>query len=75
MKKLCGIDREKALPPLMAEKQKMIAEHIRNSATNNRLPCGSAMAIARTLSVSPQEVGLVADEMKIKISNCQLRCF
>ncbi len=52
-----------------------IAVQIKESLTEGRLPCPSAFKVARRLEVSPQQVGEVADELKVKISRCQLGLF
>ena len=55
-------------------KQK-IATQIKESLTEGRLSCPSAFKVVRRLEVSPQQVGEVADELKVKISRCQLGLF
>ena len=52
-----------------------VKEEIRKKAENNRLPCTVAREIAREFSVSYKEVGRAADELKIKITECELGCF
>jgi DNA-binding transcriptional MocR family regulator len=52
-----------------------IKESIKQKVLNNRLPCPVARKIAQELSVSFQEVGRAADELKIKITDCELGCF
>ena len=52
-----------------------IAARIKESLTEGRLSCASAFKVARRLEVSPQEVGEVADELKVKIARCQLGLF
>jgi hypothetical protein len=52
-----------------------IAAQIKGSLTEGRLPCASAFQIARRLEVNPQQVGEVADELGVKISQCQLGLF
>lgn len=52
-----------------------IFEEIKKRATNNKLPCRVARQIAEDLSVSYREVGKAADELKVKIVNCELGCF
>lgn len=53
----------------------LIKERILEIAQNNRLQCAGALAIATNLGVHSKDVGTVADELKIKISKCQLGCF
>jgi hypothetical protein len=52
-----------------------IKEEIQKKATDNRLPCAVARKIAIDLSVPFKEVGRAADELQVKITNCELGCF
>jgi len=52
-----------------------IAERIKASLTEGKLPCPSAFKVARRLEASPQQVGEVADELNVRISRCQLGLF
>ncbi len=52
-----------------------IKEEIRKRAVNNRLPCPVARKIAVDLSVPVKDVGRAADELGIKITDCELGCF
>lgn len=52
-----------------------IKEEIEKRIENNRLPCAVARKIARDLAVPYREVGKVADELKVKITDCELGCF
>jgi hypothetical protein len=52
-----------------------LREEIKKKAKNNKLPCPVARKIAEELSVSYKEVGRTADELKIKITGCELGCF
>ena len=58
----------------MAADEKLAAA-LRQRARGGRLACATALALARELGVSPQEVGRAANELGIKISDCQLGCF
>jgi len=55
--------------------EEKIREEIKKKAKNNRLPCAIARKIAQKLSVSYREISRVADELKIKITDCELGCF
>lgn len=55
--------------------EEKVREEIKKKAENNRLPCPVARRIAQELSVSLKEIGLAADELKIKITDCELGCF
>ncbi len=58
----------------MAANEKLAAE-LRQRARGGRLACAAALALARELGVPPQEVGRAANELGIKITDCQLGCF
>ncbi len=51
-------------------KQEMLKQ-----AVDGKLPCAAARKIAEDLQVPYQEVGAAANELGIKIKNCQLGCF
>ncbi len=52
-----------------------IVEALRASSPGNRLTCEKAHALAKELNVTLQELGGLCNELKIKISECQLGCF
>jgi len=52
-----------------------LEEKIMSSLVDGKLPCAAAFKIAQELKVSPRNVGETADELGIKICNCQLGCF
>jgi hypothetical protein len=52
-----------------------VAEKIRNSAPKGQLPCGMAFKIAEELNVAPRTVGDMANQLKVRIINCQLGFF
>jgi len=62
-------------PSLAPEQQKQLENRLSKAATDNRIPCAGAFAIAKSLGIPPGEVGKAADKLKIKISKCQLGCF
>lgn len=59
----------------MVERKEKIRSLVKDKAINGRLPCPLARKIAKELSVSYKEVGRVADELDVKITNCELGCF
>ena len=61
--------------PLDEAQQQAVEEMIRSRVEEGRLPCGAAHAIAKALGVPVMAVGQVAEELRIKISQCQLGCF
>jgi hypothetical protein len=50
-------------------------EMIRSAASNNRLTCEKAHALSEELRMPLAEIGLLCNELKIRISACQLGCF
>lgn len=56
------------------DKQK-ITEEVKKRAINGRITCSTARKIAEELGVSYKDVGESADELNVKITNCQLGCF
>ena len=55
--------------------EEKIREEIQKKAKDNRLPCPVARKIAQELSVSYREIGRAADDLNIKITDCELGCF
>ncbi len=58
----------------MAADERLAAE-LRQRARDGRLPCATAFAIAEELGIPRIRVGQAADELGIRISDCQLGCF
>ncbi|MCX8030766.1 MAG: hypothetical protein N3A59_04200 [Thermodesulfovibrionales bacterium] len=52
-----------------------VYELLKKYAKNNRISCYDARRIAEEINIPYFEVGKAANELKIKISNCQLGCF
>lgn len=50
-------------------------EAVRNAAVDNRLSCEKARALAEELNIPLREIGAICNELKIRISACQLGCF
>jgi len=50
-------------------------EAVRLASVSNRLSCEKAHELAKELNTSLQEIGVLCNEMKIKIASCQLGCF
>lgn len=48
---------------------------IRAAAPQGRIPCAAAMKLADELGISRAEMGELLNELKIKITQCQLGCF
>ena len=48
---------------------------VKDIARDGRVACSDLLAIAERLGVEPARVGGACDELKIRISKCQLGCF
>jgi hypothetical protein len=55
--------------------RKKLEEVILEKSKNGKLPCAMSFKIAEDFGISKKEMGKVLNEMKIKISQCQLGCF
>ena len=53
----------------------MIKDEVLKVAQDKRLPCVKALALAKRLKVKPIEIGKAANELEIKMTDCQLGCF
>jgi len=52
-----------------------VAVEVKRRARGGRLPCAAALALAHELGLPPLAVGRAANELGIKIDDCQLGCF
>ncbi len=55
--------------------RQQLIEAIKKASAGNRLTCEKAHALAAELKVPLQEIGVLCNELKVKISACQLGCF
>jgi len=55
--------------------RKKIEEAILKKSKEGKLPCAMCFKIAEDFGISKNEMGEILNEMKIKISQCQLGCF
>jgi hypothetical protein len=55
--------------------EEKIKELINQKQRDGRITCKHACDIAELAGVAPSKVGVLLDEMKIKIGACQLGCF
>ncbi|GAK51169.1 hypothetical protein U14_02411 [Candidatus Moduliflexus flocculans] len=53
----------------------LIAEQLQARAKDGRINCAAAHQIARELGVTPEEVGVTADLLELRINQCQLGLF
>jgi hypothetical protein len=66
-----------ALKPLgeFTMDRKKMEETILKKAKGGKLPCPVCFKIAEDFGIPRKEMGKILNEMKIKISQCQLGCF
>ena len=55
--------------------RKKLEEVINKKSKDGKLPCAMCFKIAEDFGISKREIGKVLNEMKIRISQCQLGCF
>jgi len=55
--------------------RRRVSERLTSESVEGRISCARAQAIAQTLGVSYRVVGHMADELGIRIRECQLGCF
>jgi hypothetical protein len=60
---------------LKEEKKQILEEEMGASAVNGQIPCAVAFRIAEKLKLVPRVIGDKANELKVRIINCQLGCF
>jgi hypothetical protein len=60
--------------PSVATDARLSAE-LKRRARGGRLGCAAAFAVAEKLGIPRLEVGRAADELGIRIADCQLGCF
>jgi len=56
-------------------KQKSLKTEIKKAASNGIITCAALRKIAEEVNVSYSEAGKTADDLKIKVRNCDLGCF
>ncbi|MBI5638976.1 MAG: hypothetical protein HZA17_00990 [Nitrospirae bacterium] len=52
-----------------------LKEEMLKKAVDGKISCAAARKIAESLSLSYKEVGAAANELNIRIKNCELGCF
>lgn len=55
--------------------QEDIKAMIRDAAPNGKIACVAAFRLAEELGISRKDLGELLNELKIKITQCQLGCF
>ncbi|MEW6623673.1 MAG: hypothetical protein AB1420_11220 [Bacillota bacterium] len=59
----------------MTAKLEVIKNKLLDKSKDGKITCAQARSLAEELGIEYDEVGKAADELKIKIYQCQLGCF
>jgi hypothetical protein len=59
----------------MEKKTDSVEKRILDSVVDGRIPCPVLRAIAEDEGIPYSEAGRIANQLKVKISNCELGCF
>jgi len=59
----------------ISSKKELIKTRIKEKAKEGKISCHVLRRIAEELKVPYREAGRAANELKIKIKNCELGCF
>jgi len=52
-----------------------IKAKIKVAAPDGKIPCAAAFRLAEELGISRKDLGEMLNELRIKITHCQLGCF
>lgn len=52
-----------------------IKARIKAAAPEGKITCSAAMSLAKELGISRKDMGELLNELRIKITQCQLGCF
>ena len=55
--------------------RKKLEETILKKAKDGKIPCAQCFKISEDFGISKREMGKILNEIKVKISQCQLGCF
>jgi hypothetical protein len=55
--------------------QEELKAKIKAAAPEGRIPCALAMNLAKESGISRKEMGELLNQLRIKITQCQLGCF
>ncbi|MFC1826502.1 hypothetical protein ACFLZQ_01035 [Thermodesulfobacteriota bacterium] len=60
---------------ITSEQQAELEDCLHKASQEKRIPCASALAIAKSLGIPAAEVGKTANKLNIRIKTCLLDCF
>lgn len=55
--------------------QEKVIKAIQEAVREGKLSCADAHALAARMNITLQEIGVLCNRLKIKVSACQLGCF
>jgi len=55
--------------------RKELKSVIQEKAKGGKIPCAVCFKIAEDFGISKKEMGKILNDMKVKISQCQMGCF
>jgi LAO/AO transport system kinase len=70
--KMDDIENKTDLTPVQKEE---FEARLHRASHESRVPCASALAIAKSLGIPAADVGKIADKLNIRIEKCRLGCF
>ncbi len=59
----------------LLSKKELVEARIKENTADGKISCPALRKIAEKLEIPYKEAGEVANELKIKIKNCDLGCF
>jgi len=59
----------------LLSKKELVEARIKENAVNGKISCPALRKIAEEFSIHYNEAGKLANELHIKIKNCDLGCF
>jgi len=59
----------------LSSKKKSAEMYIKENAKNGKISCSALRRIAEKFEIPYKDAGKIANELKIKIKNCDLGCF
>ncbi|RJO63188.1 MAG: hypothetical protein C4542_00425 [Dehalococcoidia bacterium] len=74
-KKQTRIQPKENLGDLSREILSQLEDSVKASLKDSYLPCAVALKIAQDVNVPQTAVGMMADKLGIRITNCQIGCF
>jgi hypothetical protein len=55
--------------------KEVITKKVKSKTKDGKIACKQALKIAEEEGVSSNDLGVLLNELKIKVANCQLGCF